>query len=321
MKLTGLKYILLIVACLAIFTFIFRDHMPFGRDNTDFAVKPGSEITGVDLFQGEKKVRIRKTGNDWTVNKKDEARKPAILYLINILKGIRIKSPVSAEVFTAEIVSRNVDPVRVTVYHNNRPLKSYYVYRTPSNKYGNIMKMRISAKPYIVCLPGDEENIGSLFEADELYWMPYSVFRYLPSQIRKVSLKNTAEPALSFEIDRNGRRFSFPAPEISKGYDSLRVRRYISYFTAISFETWAGALNGDMVKSIESGEPSYVITVTTNDGKDDVLRIWERSKEGGRGEKDTDRVWAEKNDGKGVFVMRYFDLDPILKKRSWFFGD
>jgi hypothetical protein len=35
--------------------------------------------------------------------------------------------------------------------------------------------------------------------------------------------------------------------------------------------------------------------------------------------KDTDRVWGKLDDGKGIFVMRYFDLDPILKKRDWFF--
>jgi hypothetical protein len=31
-------------------------------------------------------------------------------------------------------------------------------------------------------------------------------------------------------------------------------------------------------------------------------------------------VWGKTNNRDDVFVMRYFDLDPILKKRSYFFS-
>jgi hypothetical protein len=37
--------------------------------------------------------------------------------------------------------------------------------------------------------------------------------------------------------------------------------------------------------------------------------------------KDSDRVWAKTNQRDEIFIMRYFDLDPILKKRGYFFKD
>lgn len=321
MKTTGLKYILLIVVCIAAIFLFFRDHIPFGRNNTDFAVKPGTDITGVDLLQGDRKVVIRKSGNEWTVNRSKEARKTAILFLIRTLNEIRIKSPVSAEVFRSEIIDKKVDPVRVIVYHKSRPVRSFYVYNTTSNTYGNIMKMKVASKPYIVYMPGYEENIGSHFISDELFWIPFSVFNLLPSQIKGITLDNEVDPAGSFSISRIANGFKLDNGSfLSAGYDSLKLRRYVSYFTSVSFESWAFDLTGNERREIESTQPAYRISVKTTDGKEIILSVWERFRDKVKNEKDTDRVWAEKNDGKGIFIMRYFDLDPILKKKSYFFG-
>jgi hypothetical protein len=72
--------------------------------------------------------------------------------------------------------------------------------------------------------------------------------------------------------------------------------------------------------AIESSTPLYRLNVKSKDGGVVTLTIWERLSDPVKGEKDTDRVWAEKNDGKGIFIVRYFDLDPILKKKSYFFS-
>jgi len=320
MKTPVLRYLLLIALCGAVLFFLFRDHIPFGRDNSDFAVPASSVITGIDLVQGDRKVTLRKTENDWTLNKSGDVRKAQVLTLVKILKEIKIKSPVSGDVFDNEVVKKKADAVRVVVYHNHRPLKSFFVYHTSSNNFGNIMKMKVNSKPYIVYVPGYEDNIGSFFSADELYWMPYIVFRTVPSQIRSVAFENHIEPSASFVIERSGSGPYFHLQGILHGVDSVRVWRYVSYFTAVSFESRPDTLSAGFIRGIEQAEPAYTITLSKTDGKTEILRIWERMKDGKNGEKDTDRVWAEKNDVSGIFVMRYFDLDPILKKRSWFTG-
>jgi hypothetical protein len=321
MKTATLKYILLIALCLAGLLIIFRDHIPFGKGNTEFAVKQGTEITGIDLLQGDRKVILRKSGEEWTVNKSAEARKTAVLFLIKTLQELSIKSPVSAEVFKSEIIDKKTEPVRVTVYHRSRPVKSFYVYKTTSNLYGNIMKMRTGSKPYIVYMPGYEDNIGSHFIADELFWTPFSAFSLLPSQIRSIKMEIVNDQAESYSIGRNGGKF-FLSNTVSepKGLDSVRLKRYITYFTSVSFESWAFDLPDAAKNEIRATAPAYRITVVTTEGKEDVLTVWDRYSDEGKKEKDTDRVWAEKNDGRGLFVLRYFDLDPILKKKSWFYG-
>ena len=37
--------------------------------------------------------------------------------------------------------------------------------------------------------------------------------------------------------------------------------------------------------------------------------------------KDTDRVWAKIDGTNDIFILRYFDIDPILKKKSYFFAE
>ncbi|MGD0583898.1 MAG: hypothetical protein ABR974_13255 [Bacteroidales bacterium] len=320
MKSTGMKYLLVITACIAVMIFLFRDHIPFGKNNTDFAVDQTTDITGIDLMRGNRKVVIRRTGDQWTVNKTKEARKTAVLFLIKTLKAIKIKSPVSAEVFRSEIIDKKVEPVRVVVYEKRRPVRSFFVYPTASNIYGNIMKMKVISKPFIVYMPGYEENIGTHFIADELFWMPFSAFSLLPSQIESVEMQNIKDPASSFQINRDAKGFSLvDLSTRNGGWDSLKVRRFISYFTSVSFESWATDMTEAERRQIESSAPAYRIKVKTHAGKEELLTIWERVCDPVKGEMDTDRAWAEKDDGKGIFVMRYFDLDPILKKKSYFY--
>ena len=83
----------------------------------------------------------------------------------------------------SEISDKGIEPVKVKVYEKRKLIKSFLVYKTPSNSYGNIMKIREGSKPFIVYVPGYEGDIGSAFTLNELFWQPYTVFNLLPSEI------------------------------------------------------------------------------------------------------------------------------------------
>ncbi len=313
MKKNPWGYLATIAVSLALLYFLFRDHIPFGKSNTEFAVSSGTVITRIDLISGRNKVILRQKGDTWTVNNDSEARKSAVFFILKALKELKIKSPVTAGVFRSEVIDRKTEPVRVVAYHNRRPVKSFYVYRTSSNLYGNIMKVKSGSKPYIVYIPGYEDNIGSFFIAQEDFWVPFTAFKILPSEIESIELQNIKEPGESFRLIRGGNRFMIEGIES----DSAKVMRYVSYFTSVSFESWADPV-GDGQKKVEDTEPLYRIKVKQKVSGEEVLTVWERRSQSDSLKTDTDRVWAEKNNGKGLFVMRYFDLDPLIKKRSYF---
>ncbi|MGC1391671.1 MAG: hypothetical protein WA816_11590 [Bacteroidales bacterium] len=300
---------------------LFKSRSPFGKTNSSFASEPSEEITKIEFSEKGKILTLEKKGENWLINGKSEARKSGILYIIKILKDLKIKSPVSAEFFESEITRKNIIPVKVKVYEKRRILKTFLVYKTESNTWGNIMKIKEASKPFIVYVPGFEDNIGSGFTLNELFWQPYTVFNLLPSEIASVKLENSSDTVSSFSIVRQDNHYTLSglAGKLS-GWDSLLVVRYISYFAWVPFESWAFKLSDAEKKSIENKQPMYRIIVLTRKGRKIVLSLWGMSKgKSAVNEIDSDRLLGKTEERDELFIIRYFDIDPLLKKRSYFF--
>ncbi len=317
----NLRYLILFIAVLLAFFLVFRERSPFGKGNISFAVDPGKEITRIELHEASKKLILRKSGDEWLVNDNAAAEISSISYIIKVIEGLKIKSPVSEELFNEEISSRGVVPVRVKVYSRNKLIRSFYVYRTKSNVYGNIMKTRERSKPFIVHIPGIEEDIGSAFSTNELSWQTYTVFSVMPSEIRSVSLRNFTDTLQSFSINKNNSRYTLQdqTGEMT-GWDTTRVARYLSYFIRIPFERWAFEETEESVE-LRAGEHLYRITLTKTGGTIKTLDIFERRMGVNGDEKsDTDRVYGKSEESDELFIMRYFDIDPVLKRKTYFFA-
>ena len=308
------------VTCVLLF-FIVKGRSPFGKNNSSFACEPSEEITMIEISAGDNSLKLVKTGSKWIVNSGAEARKNGISFIISILSEMKIKSPVSEELFNEEISVKNIEPVSVRVYEKGRLLTRFLVYKTASNRYGNIMRINSRSKPFIVYMPGFEGDIGSVFTLNELYWKPFVVFNMLPSEIASVELHNYSDSASSFTIlNKKGRFCLFDNSVELSGSDSSRVMRYISYFTFIPFEEWSIGKGEEETKKAGVKEPLYSIRVTGIDGRERILDLWERTLTGPDGESaDSDRLLGKIKGEENYFIIRYFDIDPLLKKKTYFF--
>jgi len=306
--------LLLIVASLLIFI-LCRDRSPFGKCNSSFCSEPKEEITKIELFQQGRKLYLEKSEDKWLINGKVEARKSAVHFLESVLLEIQIKSPVSPDLFRKEITEKDIIPLRVKVFEKRKRIRSFLVYKTRSNNYGNIMKIKAGGKPFIVYMPGYEGDIGAAFTLNELFWQPYTLFNLLPSEISSVSFENLSDTASSFSIVMRENQFTLTG---MKGWDSASVIRYLSYFTRVPFEAWAFDIGEEERRRIESQPPLYRIKVTTSEAITTVLTMWEKTDDE-TSAKDSDRLWGKTQISDELFVMRYFDIDPLIKKRSYFF--
>ena len=299
---------------------LFRNRSPFGKSNSSFASDPGEEITRIEFSESGKKLTLEKKNDAWMINGKTEARKSAVLFIVRILKEIKIKSPVSPELYEIEIKGKNIVPVKVKVFEKNRLLKSFLVFKTRSNAYGNIMKIKESSKPFIVYVPGYEGDIGSGFTTNDLFWQPYTVFNLLPSEISSVSFENPSDTASSFTIINSHHHYFLSGAGNNARYDSSLVYQYISYFAWVPFESWAFDIGETDARLIEAHQPLYRITVITSSGSKKILTLWGMTTDkNGTKTTDSDRVLGKTDEKDGLFVMRYFDIDPLIKKRSYFF--
>jgi len=323
MKKKGVGLIVFAIAATIVVFLLSRERSPFGGNNTSFAIVSEKEISGIEFTDGRAKLSLRIKDGIWLVNGKNEARRSSIDFILTILEEMEIKSPVSPELFKAEITDKGIMPVKVKVTGNGRILKSFFVYKTASNAFGNIMRMSEKSKPYIVYVPGKEVEIGSAFTMNALFWQPYTAFNLLPSEISSVTLENHADPESSFRIINNDRKFRLlgDSEELS-GWDTSLVKRYLSYFTHVPFESWALDLDDEKVRNIEAHNPLYKILIEKSDGGFSQLVLWERQAiESGKQGVDTDRLWARLDDSPKLCIVRYVDIDPLLKKRSYFFGE
>jgi hypothetical protein len=323
MKETVFKFGIGIIVVFLLLLILFKNRSPFGKSNSSFASEPKKEITKIVLSDASQKLTLEKTGESWILNGRTETRKSGILFFTRVLKEIKIKSPLSPELFDNEITAKGIKPVKVKVYEKRKLIKSFIVYKTRSNAYGNIMKIREGTKPFIVYVPGYDGDIGSAFTLNELFWQPYSVFNLLPSEIESVDFENLSDTVNSFSIVNKNLHYTLTdRKRVLTGWDSTLVTRYLSYFTWIPFESWAFDLEGEDRKIIESRPPLYRITVTPVKGAKVVLTLWEKmTGESSSMTKDSDRLIGKTQSRDELFIIRYFDIDPLIKKRSYFFPE
>jgi hypothetical protein len=318
-----IRILAVLVPAIIIVIFFLKERSPFGGSNSSFAIDQKKAITRIEFTADTHKLFLEKKGETWLVNGSHETRKSSIQFILKILGGLEIKSPVTPELFNNEIVNKNIVPVKVRIFQHRKLLKSFLVYKTNSNSYGNIMKLREGAKPFIVYVPGNEVEIGPAFNVNELFWQPFTVFELLPSEISSVTVENMRDPGSSFMIrnERGNFRLSDLKNDLAD-WDTSRVIRYISYFTHIQFESWALDISPEEKKTIRSEQPLYRITVRRTNGETSGLILWERwvNKDGSK-MIDSDRLWAITGTENELFVMRYVDIDPVLKKRSYFFPE
>lgn len=317
LKKNKITLIISVAAIISLGVLILRSRVPFGKNNTSFASKPEKEITKIEFIGKDGKLTLEKKDGKWLVNGKNEARKNSISFIIRILHEMDIKSPVSEVLFDTAINRKGIKPVNVKVWEKRKLLSSFMVYKTQSNIYGNIMKRKNGSKPFIVYVPGHDGDIGSAFTLNSLFWQPYTIFDFLPSELSSVRLENVRDSSNTFTITRTVSGCSFFAgSKLLPGCDTTLVNRYISYFTWIPFESWALDMDKNEKERIINSVPLYRINVAPVKGEKIVLTLWEKKKEDGT--TDSDRLYGKTNTSEEIFVVRYFDVDPLLKKRSYF---
>jgi hypothetical protein len=183
------------------------------------------------------------------------------------------------------------------------------------------MKIKERSKPFIIFVPGYEVNIGSAFSVNELFWKPYTIFNLLPSEINSVRFENISDTSSSFAISKkDGKYFLSGNGKDLYGFNSDLIVRYLSYFTFIPFESWALDMTENEKESTGKTEPLFRITVVSSDGPTTVLSLWPLvRRENDSSTVDTDRLLGKNNTNNAFFIVRYFDIDPVIKKRSYFF--
>lgn len=286
-----------------------------GANGGTFKIKSGEKVTRVVIQKADSKVTLEMKKGEWLVNGKENARRAAISFLLSTLEGMEPESSVSQQTLESLKSKSTGKPVSVKIYSGVRKIRSFMVYHYNDVNYSSIIMKHHGSKPYLVYLPGYDFDPGIVFTAEADYWRPFTIFETMPSAIKEMNMTYTADRSASFSIICESGKTLL---EGNGSFDTVAVKRYLSYFVNVPFESLVTGLEPGEEKSLTASEPYFSISLTTVTGRTNVLKGWKRmSQANGTRIPDTDRLWGRLDDGR-LFVMRYLDIDPLLKKRSYF---
>lgn len=316
------RLVLVSLVLLITVVLVFRVRTPFGKSNSNFAISWTDEIASIEIKEGDRTLLLNRDAGEWFVNNTFKARSSAIDFILKTIEAIEIKSPVSELLFDDLCNNSDCDPVLVTIRGKRRTI-TYFIYRSSDSSYETIMRRTLKSKPFFVSLPGYDYDPGSHFISDERFWMPYHIFNLNPDKIKSIKLgyKDPVMDDISIRVDIDRVELLVKGkPETRAKQEKLR--RYISYFTFVPFETWVFDLDIKMKSELLRTEPEIEFIVVLEDDMQLIIRLWNKSILTPEGiMPDTDRLYGTLNGGSEIFVAKYFDLDPLIKTVEYFISD
>ncbi|MFO7852718.1 MAG: hypothetical protein ACQERS_00160 [Bacteroidota bacterium] len=314
---------LILIVISVVVLFLIGRHVPFGADNSVFHVENAGRIKRITIRDNRRSVNLNLESGRWYVNGEKEARPRAVNLILKALEDIRIKSPVSAGLYKEVLDNKNTREIEVKVYDKRKILQSFYIYRNAKEKHPGIMQKRKKTKPFIVHIPGYEIDPSSYFVTDETYWVPFTVFELSPDEITEIHFEYFHKPDSSFCLEHEGGAITYSSEHYSHEIiDTMAIARYFSYFTYVPFEKWAYDINANEKDSITSRRPYFSLEVITEHSDTTELFTWEKYiRKENITKEDTDRLWGSLNRGEDLFIIKYYDLDPLIKGPSYFIID
>jgi hypothetical protein len=269
------------------------------------------------------------------VNEKFNARRDAIRNLLVAIKDMRVREPVAKSAI--ENISKDLasSATKVEIYQKGKLIKMYYVGGDTQDGLGTFMLLNDletgnnSSMPFVMSIPGFNGFLSVRYFLDEETWRDKTVYGFYPDQISSISMKFVHSPDSSFTIS---------LPEINKislddskgnniaNFDTLKVKRYITYFSSLSYETLRNNLRKSLRDSILT-KPVHIIELKDKDGKIHSLKTFikpcddpNRTDEvtGKHITEDVERMYALFNDDKDMVTIQYFGFGKIFHGVSYF---
>jgi len=319
----GIRLYLIVFAVLAaVSVYLFLGRRPGSYDpaKDEFAVIDTGRIEWVNISTGEDEVNLLRTAYGWQVNG-SPAKNESILGLYVLLTRIEVEAPVSRPL--EDRIQGGLEQlstlVRVGIGDGGE--KAYRVYYdNPSSS--TFMRLEGSDVAFRVRIRGYRQtNLAELFHSDQRFWRDNVIFHHLPGDIQSVSLRNNSDPDRSFHLARNEVGDFHVASGLVPGSWEPAARKsiaqYLGYFNDVRFEYF---LNPERDKLQHAGQPDRILTLDLLDGQRIILDLFQvyRISDNGTKFPDMDNLYARIVRGDEWIVVKYIQIDPLLKEFEYF---
>ena len=302
---------------------------------SDFAMKDTASIDKLVLTdtEGNPGVTVVRNGGTWTTEDGDCVQQHLVHTLLETIKYIKVKSPVtkgSIETINKSLAAHNK---KMEIYQNGKLTKTWYVGDPTQDQYGTFMLLKDEEKgkspePFIMHLPNMYGNLSTRFITSPLPFRCSEVFKYDPIDIASVEVTIPDSSHLNYKVVANSENsFSlFNNDTAVELFDTAQIRNYLVGFRKVHFENHNYTLSEESVDSLKQSTPYYTIKVTSKDGDSKGVKIYRRKQlyekiglDGEFLEFDQDRIWVELENGE-VVVGQYYVFGKLMRNVRFFEG-
>lgn len=325
-----------------------------GQKNTfrqDYHVEDISSVTRIfmaDKMDNQVTLSCVEDDSIWMVDGQYEANQPMVDLFLETLHDMRVRQQVNkaaAPNVTKDLAAKSVKvdiyqkvylidwfKHRLRLFPKERKTITYYVGHETQDLLGTYFFREGDKMPMVVYLPGFRGFIAPRFIAEPMSWRSHRIVDLAVYDIERIELEIPAAPEESFAICREGEGFFMellPGHQRVEGFDTARVAQFLSSFTNLNFDEYAGIVPHAELDSTFSKAPRTILRITDTKGTTRVLKTYIKyiNPEDIITMPDTsmfqvfdlDRLYAVLDDEDTVLIQ-YFVFDNILQQASYFLG-
>jgi hypothetical protein len=201
----------------------------------------------------------------------------------------------------------------------NKILLAFLTAEYENTQPGTFMCEMQDQTPYIVNIPGLENNINNRFSLRYISWIEPLIFSYTPGEIKEIQLTNSSQPSQSFRLIINGSEAELIRIVDNSEVPSVNPRKvgnYLSYFMNVKFSDMDPA-NYTKIDSLLKLDPYSVITVKTVTDRVKSVKLYKIPDPDNPSGYNLNKLNALIND-EDLVTLTWFDIDLLLKDIDYF---
>ena len=180
---------------------------------------------------------LEKMGEEWEINSKYKVWDKKIVYLLDVMKDIRVKSSVPNNLGNSVINNIATIGVKVEIYEKQKLIKTYYIGgNTPDHK-GTYMIMKGAKQAYILDIPNRRPGILNPKFGMETYYVNQHIWRepitinIEGKNIMNISVINFTNPSQSFKCSSEKNKLELLDGGKIINFNKKKLQAFINSFT------------------------------------------------------------------------------------------
>lgn len=251
------------------------------------------------------------------------------------MKDLAVRQPVAKAAI--ENVSKQLatTATKVEIFQGEKLIKKYYVGGDTQDGLGTYMLLsdvetnKNSTMPFVMHIPGFNGFLSVRYFLEEELWRDRSIFSHYPDEISYIKVDYMRSPDSSFTVflsDRNDISITDSKSNPLNEFDTLKAKRYITYYTNIQYEGIVNNMRPSYKDSVLAKGMVHTITLKEKNGKIHTVKTFAKPANPERinpatnkpYEEDPEHMFALINDDKDMVSIQYYVFGKLFVSTSWF---